>query len=229
MAAAVAVLMVCLALLATTAAQKKATSTDRQALTGISGQLADYGLKYGDWSGADRALANLSAEVDRRIRLTTGTGTPVVDTDVLAGRKPRQIDGKAVRIDPRPHLRLAPGQETEAPAVTLLEIREFRRGAVLAACLGKAGIPVDVVQRANGVPRLQPSAATRPAEVMRVSRQCPQANPSAEDLAADTAAVYGCIEAGAISGQARTACLSRVFTERTDPVTADPVLLYVSP
>ncbi|MEV5987192.1 ATP-binding protein [Streptomyces sp. NPDC052051] len=183
---------------------RDSVAAGREEVARITGELHAYGFAHGTWDGLGPTVGGLAGDTGQRIRVTTETEVLLVDSDALAGRTPRAVSGQPpVLVDPRPVLRLPSGQVPLASVKrTVTAIAEYRATAAYAACLTRAGARVSAEADPLGLPVVR--AAPR-------SAQCAKADPSNDPrTGADHRAAAVCERE-----QRFTACLQRVFTERT--------------
>jgi len=178
-----------------------------QEVSRITGELHAYGFAHGTWAGLSPTVSELAEATGQRIRVTTETDVLLADSDALAGRTPRAVSGQPpVLVDPRPVLRLPTGQVPRASAKrTVLAIAEYRSTAVYAACLTRTGARVTARTDAFGLPVV--SATPRSAQCVKPD---PQDDPR---VVQDNTATLKCEKEPRL-----TACLQRVFNERTASV-----------
>ncbi|OIJ98929.1 sensor histidine kinase [Streptomyces colonosanans] len=179
----------------------------RQEVSRITGELHAYGFAHGTWTGLSPTVSELAEDTGQRIRVTTETDVLLADSDALAGRTPRAVSGQPpVLVDPRPVLRLPAGLVPMASIKrTVTAIGEYRSTAVYAACLTRAGARVTARTDSLGLPVV--SAAPRSAQCVKPDLWVePQGRQ-------DAAAAFKCEKEPDL-----TACLQRVFTERTASV-----------
>jgi two-component system sensor histidine kinase BaeS len=176
-------------------AQINTTVSVEQSVTDRLGKaLRDYGLRHGTWEGVADDVDALATETGQRIRLATGYGEVVVDTDQLRGGESRPVPtAPATVVSPRPELDL--GRVVEkgtrvrdvdaAIALTAKEIWQYRRGVLLAACLTRNGRQVQVVGGPYGVPRYESVTGRDPAlgdVVAGCHRRADEGSPHPGDL-----------------------------------------------
>ncbi|WP_460107173.1 sensor histidine kinase [Streptomyces sp. YKOK-J1] len=183
---------------------RDSVTAGRQDVARITDALQAYGYRHGTWDGVAPTVRRLAADTGQRIRVGTETDVLLADSDTLAGRIPRPPGGQPpVLVDPRPRLRLP---ETSVPLAsvkrTVAAIADYRSAVTYATCLTRAGAQVTARTGRTGIPRISADED---------QAQCVQPDPGADPRAGeDHAAVSRC------SGEQRfTACLQRVFNERT--------------
>ncbi|GGL89874.1 two-component sensor histidine kinase [Streptomyces fumigatiscleroticus] len=186
---------------------QETVTAGQQEVSRITGELRAYGFAHGTWEGLSPTVAGLAKDTGQRIRVVTESDVLLADSDALAGRDPRAPSGRPpVVVDPRPVLRLPTGGVAQTSVkLTATAIADYRAAAVYAACLTRAGAEVTARPDGVGVPRI--STDRRPP-------QC--AEPDAEGVPPtreDLGALQPCV-----SEQRFTACLQRVFNERTASV-----------
>ncbi|GGW53850.1 two-component sensor histidine kinase [Streptomyces lucensis JCM 4490] len=187
---------------------RDSVTAGRQDAARITGALRAYGFQHGTWEGLAPTVRELAADTGQRIRVSTETdNTLLADSDSLAGRAPRPAGGQPpVLVDPRPRLRL-PETSVRLASVkrTVTAIADYRSAVAYAACLTRAGAKVTARAGRTGIPRITAD---------RHPDRCVPAEPGADPAAGqDHTAASRC------SGEQRlTACLQRVFDERTATV-----------
>jgi two-component system, OmpR family, sensor histidine kinase BaeS len=216
----------------------ESAEADGQTVERIVDGLEAYARRHGTWEGVPQTVAGLAAQTGQRIKLVTGSGTVVVDTDTLAGRVARPVTNPVTLVDPRPSLILPPDltQHGVRPwDATLDAIRRYRDGVRFAACLTRQGIGVTDSPGEYGVPVYAPDrdAAERfPAQVA----QCRVAAPAGASTPADMEEVLACRGKRPASAEAHTVpdavaemrdCLHRVFAVRTGDVAPVPLQVYL--
>lgn len=178
------------------------TSSQQQA-TEIAREIQEYGVNHATWLGLADTVGALSARSGQRIRVETSAGALLADSDLIAGGTARGVVGVPVLVDARPVLVLPTTQSTAALArVTVGAITEYRRGAVLAACLTEAGVPVTATVGDDGIPRFQAGGTAPSCSAGQV--------PSAVVSQASEAA-FACAQKPA---SATTACLTELFSQQ---------------
>ncbi|MGW0226692.1 sensor histidine kinase [Actinopolymorpha singaporensis] len=190
-------------------------SAGQQELSRIAGELRAYGFKHGTWDGLSPSVSTLAKDTGQRIRVVTETGVLLADSDILAGREPRPLNGRPpVLVDARPVLRLPAGQAPRISVKTAVAaIADYRSAAVYAACLTDAGTEVTARQDRLGIPRI--STDHPPA-------RCKKSPSGADPRTAQDVVVLRACE----SVRSLAPCLQRAFDERTASVA--PARLEVS-
>ncbi|GGZ13229.1 sensor histidine kinase [Streptomyces poonensis] len=186
---------------------QETVTAGQQEVSRITGELRAYGFAHGTWEGLSPTVAGLAKDTGQRIRVATESGVLLADSDALAGREPRALSSRPpILVDPRPALELPAGRVPQTSVkLTATAIADYRAAAVYAACLTRAGAEVTARPDAVGVPRI--STDRRPPQC---GETYGKANaPTREDLDA----LQPCA-----SEQRFTACLQRVFNERTGSV-----------
>ncbi|MFD3529960.1 sensor histidine kinase [Streptomyces sp. NPDC058664] len=198
---------------------RESAAADRQSVARITGELRTYGETHGTWDGVSGTVRTLSEETGQRIRVAVGSQGQIADSDTLLGRDPRP-GGTAppLLVDPRPRLEIPasfdPGSMRK---VTAAMIAVYDSGVTYAACLTRAGHTIDVLPGKFGIPVFQDGGKAPGG----LPGSAPCAQPDASRMRpADTAAADACRAPRAAEA---TACLRRVFTERTAAVGPQPL------
>jgi len=227
------------------------TATATQAdITTITTELTRYGWDHGTWEGVTDLVVDLRARTGLRIRLVADGGEVVADTDHFDGRAAREAPSPPYFVDPRPTLDL--DEVVDPHGVTLEEIRVYREGVLLAACLTRNGrAPVAVADGPHGVPRYAPSPLVDPdtarecyewiatfeaeqeADVAVVSR-CrpvilwgPLVTPTSDPTTEPSPDASVDLRVEPTAEPEVRACLQQAFTQRTSPFAAVPLRVYV--
>jgi two-component system sensor histidine kinase BaeS len=186
---------------------KESVAAGRQDVRRITEDLRAYGFAHGTWDGVSPTVRALAKDTGQRIRVVTDDGTLLADSDALAGRTPRPPGGQPpVVVDPRPRLRIPAGPvRLAAVKRTVTAVAEYRSALAHAGCLTRAGATVTARPGALGVPEVTADGPTA---------HCVAADPGADRRAGeDHQALAPCADE---KTDARfTACLRRVFAERT--------------
>ncbi|MEU9199349.1 ATP-binding protein [Streptomyces sp. NPDC048332] len=180
----------------------------RQEVSRILEGLTAYGYAHGTWDGVAPTVRSLSAATGQRIRIATEADVLVADSDVLAGRSPREVSGQPpVLADARPQLRLPAAKLPRASVKrTVSAIAVYRAAVAYAACLTRAGATVTARADSIGLPRF--GTDRRPA-------QCAEPAETGHDPYAtqDSLTAVKCENDPHLA-----ACLQRAFNERTASV-----------
>lgn len=167
----------------------------------ISGELTNYATHHGTWEGVPSLVQSLNASTGQRIRLTTSSGEVIVDSDHLRGDDARAVPNAPVAVlNPRPILALADNIDgrnvvENALSITSAEIDTYRRGVLLAACLTRQGLPVQMVNGPYGVPRYKPVTIEDRTVNQRIDACEDSAITPAGELAGDADLVNSCLRA----------------------------------
>nr|WP_322768927.1 HAMP domain-containing sensor histidine kinase [Frankia sp. Cr1] len=194
-------------------------------VTVAAGELAGYGRLHGSWQGIDATVRNLADRLHQRIRVVTEDGTPVADSDLLAGRQVRPVTGAPTVVDPRPTLPpLAAAATPDLRYRTAVAIVDaYRRGWLFAACLTESGIGV---RQVSDVPLTDPvgrplfEAVDAHGAVVDTCRQHAESAPR---------------DVGAVALQGRTcgqqadeeSCLQDLFAQQISQLAPASLRLYV--
>ncbi|MFE4051877.1 sensor histidine kinase [Streptomyces sp. YIM B13518] len=186
---------------------QETVTAGEQEVSRITGALRAYGFAHGTWEGLSPTVAELARDTGQRIRVVTESDVLLADSDALAGRDPRAPGSRpAVLVDPRPVLRFPAVREPRTSVkLTATAIADYRAAVAYATCLTRAGAEPTAVADDVGTPRISPGR--RPA---RCDEPKPGANPPTPQ---DVEAVQPCG-----TDRRPTACLQRVFNERTASV-----------
>ena len=198
----------------------RTVTADQQALATIVDSLAAYGRSHNTWDGVQAAVAELSRSTGQRILLTTETGAPVADSDLVEGVVPRPAPAPALVIDPRVAPRIPAGTDPQLAATQLLrDIETYREAARYASCLTAAGVPI-VATAADGQLVLEVLDKQRPELA-----DC-QSGPPTDALtqATDERMLGTCLR---FSAAAAIDCLQRVYTQVIAGFTPPPLRLQV--
>ena len=186
---------------------KESVAAGRQDVSRITEALRAYGFAHGTWDGVSATVRTLAKDTGQRIRVVTDNDTLLADSDALAGRTPRAPGGQPpVVVDPRPRLRIPAGPVRRASVKrTVTAVAEYRSALTYATCLTRAGATVTARPDTLGIPRATAGSPTA---------HCAASDPGADPRAGeDHQALAPCADE---STDARfTACLRRVFAERT--------------
>jgi two-component system sensor histidine kinase BaeS len=129
-------------------------AASQQDVTLASSRLAAYGHQHGGWTGVDAVVGELAAQLGQRVRITTHAGEVVADSDPA-----RPAPFTSSIVDARPALDLSPVWDAYSRFRLMLgAIDSYHRDQLYAACLAKAGVPVQAVA-GKGFPLVQPVAA----------------------------------------------------------------------
>ncbi|MFH8369333.1 sensor histidine kinase [Streptomyces sp. NPDC018031] len=158
---------------------RASVTAGQQEVSRITERLREYGLTHGTWDGVPATVARLAEDTGQRIRVTAVDGDVLLaDSDALAGRAPREPGPQPpVVVDPRPRLLLPAGvQETSKAKIAVTALGEYRREALYAACLTRAGAEVTARTDPLGMPKVTAgseaaAACKRPDWPARASRQ----------------------------------------------------------
>ena len=220
------------------------TTTATQAdIAAITSELTAYGWQHGTWEGVVEVVMDLRYRTGLRIRLVAESGEVVADTDHFDGRAAREVASPPYFVDPRPTLELDDAV-ADPVAVTLEEIRAYREGVLLAACLTRSARAVAVVvDGPHGVPRYTSGPSTDPSMVQGCLDWVASFRPEQEtdvDVVAScvrtsSVAVGGGPAVGSEPDRAVTVvitpevkgCLQQAFTQRVSPFAAVPLRVYV--
>jgi two-component system sensor histidine kinase BaeS len=186
---------------------KESVAAGRQDVSRITEALRSYGFAHGTWDGVSPTVRTLAKDTGQRIRVVTDNDVLLADSDALTGRTPREPGGQPpVVVDPRPRLRIPAGPVRRASVKrTVTALAEYRSAVTYAACLTRAGATVTARPDALGLPRV---TADRP------PASCAAPDPGADPHAGqDHEALTPCADES--TDKRFTACLRRVFTERT--------------
>ncbi|MFI1419211.1 ATP-binding protein [Streptomyces sp. NPDC020731] len=186
---------------------QETVAAGEQEVSRITGALRAYGFAHGTWEGLSPTVTELARDTGQRIRVVTETDVLLADSDALAGRAPRAPSSRpAVLVDPRPALRFPAGRAPRTSVkLTATAIADYRAAVAYATCLTRAGAELTAVADDAGMPRISPDR--RPA-------QCEEPKPGANPpTSQDVDAVKPCG-----TDRRPTACLQRVFDERTASV-----------
>lgn len=179
-------------------------SAGQQEVSRITDTLQAYGFAHSTWDGLAATVDGLAKGTGQRIRVVGETGAVLADSDTLAGREPRPpSSGPPVLVDARPVLRF-PRSRIPGTLVKLAvtAIADYRAAAPYAACLTRAGAEVTARPDTLGVPRIGTDRRSAPCKE-------PSTGGDPHSLQ-DFDALDTCR-----SAQPLTACLQRVFNERT--------------
>lgn len=190
---------------ATTQVRETATA-EHADLRQITTALRTYGTTHVTWHGLSATVRQLAARTGQRIRITTDTdGTLIADSDTLVGRTPRKPGTTApLLIDPRLHLPI-PDHVADSK-MTLVAIAFYHEQTRYAACLTKAGVPVETEPHPDhGLP----TVLKRPQAGSTCKRE---AYPAAR-FNADAAAAQACLPK-----IEPAPCLRGLFEQRTNDV-----------
>ncbi len=188
-------------------------------VTVATGELAGYGRLHGSWEGIGSTVGTLADQLHQRIRVVTGTGGTVADSDLLAGRQARPVTGAPTVVDPRPAL---PPLDAVTPDARYRQaaaiVDAYHRGWLFAACLTQAGIDVRQVFDASGQPVFD--AVNAHGTAVDTCRQHAANAPR---------------DVGAVARQGRTcaqqaeeeSCLQNLFAQQIGQLAPAPLQLYV--
>ncbi|MGW1617008.1 sensor histidine kinase [Streptomyces sp. NPDC002285] len=192
---------------ATTQIRETATA-EQDDIRQITSTLRTYGATHGTWHGIQDTVRRLSAETGQRIRATADTdNTLIADSDTLTGRTPRKPGTTApLLIDPSPDLQLP--NAVSASKLTLIAIHTYRQETRYAACLTKAGVPVQ-----TGPDPIHPWGLPVVVTKPPAGSGCRRENEPASRLVSDGAAAEACM---AVTQP--EPCLRQVFAQRTSDV-----------
>ncbi|MER6434124.1 ATP-binding protein [Streptomyces sp900105245] len=189
--------------------QLRQTATAEQAdIRQITSTLRTYGVTHGTWHGIHDTVRQLAVQTGQRIRATADTdGALIADSDTLTGHTPRKPGTTPpLLIDPRPDLQLP--NNFGAAKLTLVAIGTYRQEARYAACLTKAGVPVQTGPAPN-YPWELPVVVTKPP----AGSGCRRENEPASRSVSDGAAAEACMAVAQPDP-----CLRQLFTHRTSDV-----------
>ncbi|WP_369275961.1 sensor histidine kinase [Streptomyces sp. R11] len=181
-------------------------SAEQDDIQQITTELRDYGTLHGTWHGLPETVRRLAEDTGQRIRITSDSdGSIVADSDIRAGHTPRRTgSGTPFLIDSRPDLQLP--NHFGAAKITVTAIADYHTQTRYAACLTKAGIPIQTTaDPLHGLPVVRTKPPARTGCVR-------EAYPDAR-FVADAAAAEACrpsTEPGP--------CLRRLFEQRTNDV-----------
>ncbi|MGW2018150.1 sensor histidine kinase [Streptomyces sp. NPDC001927] len=202
---------------------RESAAADRQVAARITDELLRYGQTHGTWDGVAEVVRTLAVDTGQRIRISTANQGQIADSDTVLGRAPRP-GGTAppLLVDPRPTLRL-PGWEyfPSVAKVAAGAIDSYANGVTYAACLTRAGHTVTTRTGDAGVPVFTDAGAAG-AETGRGASCVKQERVRAGGT--DLDAVLTC---EVVRDSARTACLQRVFHERTASVAPQPLSVHL--
>ncbi len=186
---------------------QETVTAGQQEVSRITGELRAYGFAHGTWEGLSPTVAALAKDTGQRIRVATESDVLLADSDALAGREPRALSSQPpILVDPRPALELPAGRVPQTSVkLAATAIADYRAAAVYAACLTRAGAEVTARPDAVGVPRIS------------TDRRPPQCGEPDGDADAPTREDLDALQPCA-SEKRFTACLQRVFNERTGSV-----------
>ncbi|MET9434709.1 ATP-binding protein [Streptomyces sp. NPDC006551] len=204
---------------------QESAAADRQDLARITDELLRYGQTHGTWDGAAGTVRTLARDTGQRIRISGDAEGQIADSDALLGRDPRP-GGTAppLLVDPRPELTFPSWDFFPSLAkVTAGAIGDYVAGVTYAACLTRAGHEVDVSTDQMGVPVFTDGG--RAAGTTGGAAACVKGEAASKAaFEADVEAVGTC---ASVLGDERTACLRRVFHERTAAVAPQPLTVHL--
>lgn len=195
---------------------RESVTAGQQEVARITADLREFGLSRSGWQDVATAVRDLSARTGQRIRVVGDSGTLLADSDVLAGREPRQVAGPPVLVDPRASLHLVAGENPTVvlPRLTLFALQRYRTAVAYGRCLAQAGAGVSVRTDAEGIPIVSTGQQTG----------CVESPPADNDISADAVAVSECSTA---TGDQLVACLQEVFARRAGTFAPERVQVYL--
>ncbi|MEU1490733.1 ATP-binding protein [Streptomyces sp. NPDC005776] len=194
---------------------RESASASRIETARITDELHDYGFSHGTWAGVQDVVRRLAEGTGQRIQAVTGNGVLLVDSDVLAGRKPGAVsDQPPVLVSAQPALRFSARDAPDLALVkqTVTAMGRYRIAAARAACLTGVGATVTATSDGMGLPRVVAD---------RKVRRCDEPAGNPDTLPApDQDAAVRCLEEE--KGRQRLeSCLRRAFATRTAAVAPD--------
>ncbi|MBB5801069.1 two-component system sensor histidine kinase BaeS [Saccharothrix ecbatanensis] len=194
---------------------RESVTAGQQETNRITTDLRRHGQVHGGWDGVDSLVHDLATTTGQRIRLTTGSGALLADSDVLAGQPARPVAGPPILVDPRPELVFPDAlPDRSLPKIATIALWRYRSATDYARCLTKAGVEVTVGTDADGITVFTP--------VSGHSAGCVPAPPSPEEERADVNTLEQCLTAERIRE-----CVQSAFSRRIDAFAPAELQVYL--